>query len=111
MFTEREPALAWGELHHAPAILATLRAVAVESRGSVWRPINLAMLSPSITTLAGFVCEGDKQGRHSFSRFLSSPCNKRKNYRNNLNQAQMILSLYEALNGSRGSENALARCC
>lgn len=25
MFTEREPALAWGELHHAPAILATLR--------------------------------------------------------------------------------------
>lgn len=74
----------------------------MESRGSVWRPVNLAMLSPSITTLAGFVCEGDKQARHSFSRFLSSPCNKRKNYRNNLNQAQMILSLYEALNGSRG---------
>ena len=25
MFTEREPALAWGELHHAPGIQATLQ--------------------------------------------------------------------------------------
>lgn len=53
-------------------------AVAVASRGSVWHPNNLAVLQPSITTLAGSVRKGDKQGRHSFSRLLSSPCNKRK---------------------------------
>lgn len=62
-----------------PAPVHEIRAVAVASRGSVWQPINLAALQPSITTLAGSVCKGDKQGRHSFSRFLSSPCNKRKN--------------------------------
>lgn len=78
-----------------PASACKIWAVVVASWGSIWCPINLAMLWPSITSLAGAVCEGDKQGRHSFSRFLSFFCNKRKNYRNNLNQAQMILPLYE----------------
>lgn len=45
-----------------PAPDREIWAVAVASWGSVWHPINLAVLQPSITTLAGSVCKGDKQG-------------------------------------------------
>lgn len=62
-----------------PAPVQEAQAVAVASWGSISRPINLAAFQPSITALAGSVCKGGKQRRHSFSRFLSSPCNKRKN--------------------------------
>lgn len=53
-----------------PAPPGEVWAVAVVSRTSIWRSINLAVLSPSILALAGFVCAGDKRRRHPFPDFL-----------------------------------------
>lgn len=60
----------------------------------------LAINSP----LAGSVCEGDKRRRHSFPRFLASPCNKRKNCRDDLPRAQTALPLCEPSALSRPPE-------
>lgn len=81
-----------------------LRAAGLVSGTCVWHSISLTVLSPSILTLAGSVCEGDKRRRHSFPRFLASPCNKRKNCRDDLPRAQTALPLCEPSALSRPPE-------
>lgn len=61
---------------HKPAPPGEIWPVEVASWISSWRSINLAVPWLSIITVAGFVCEGDKQRRHSFFRCLSSLATK-----------------------------------